>query len=397
MSVTYPFGYLASGIAAGIKTSGEKDLALVFSQKPAEAAALSTTNKFKAASLILSLKHLRNREKKRAILINSGNANALNGKEGMIITERLVSELASGLGVNRNQVLFASTGKIGLLLPEEKIKGSFPKLIKALSRDGGKLSAEAILTTDRRPKVVVCETEISGRRGKVRIGGMAKGAGMVRPDLATMLVILTTDAVIENEALQIALRTAANHSFSLITIDEDQSTNDFVVILANGAAGNKRIKKETKEFYLFQEYLTACCQNLARQIAADGEGSTKLIVVKVSGAWSEKDARRIARRIAGSNLVKAMIAGENPNWGRILAAAGSCAARIRPNETFLSLAGIPVFDRGEKMPYAELALREALSSSEIKIELDLRMGNFSAVSYGCDLTEEYVKINKEYS
>ncbi|MFH2068452.1 MAG: bifunctional glutamate N-acetyltransferase/amino-acid acetyltransferase ArgJ [Candidatus Omnitrophota bacterium] len=396
MSVTYPTGFLAAGISSGIKPGGKKDLALVFSKEPAVAAAVSTTNKFKSASLLLSLNHLRQTGDKRAVLLNSGNANAINGREGLAITSRIVLALAETLKINLPGVLFASTGKIGLLLPEKKITGALPKLVKNLGRNG-QAAAEAIMTTDRVSKETARETGISGRKGMVRIGGMAKGAGMIKPELATMLVVLTTDAVIEKEALQTALREAVNQSFNLITVDDDQSTNDFVVILANGEAANPRIKKETKEFYLFQEELTGCCLKLARKLAADGEGANKLIVVKVTGAWSLKDARRVSRRIAGSNLVKTAIAGENPNWGRILSSAGSCAARVNPQKTSLSLAGTPVFDSGEIIAYPEKTIQKALAAAEVEIELDLGVGNFSATAYGCDLTEDYVKINKDYS
>ena len=396
MSVTYPRGFLAAGISAGIKPGRKKDLALVFSEKPAVAAAVSTTNKFKAASLLLSLNHLRQAGGKQAILLNSGNANAINGKEGMAITGRIVSALADTLKINLAGVLFASTGKIGLLLPEKKITAALPKLVKDLSQDGAP-AAQAIMTTDRVPKETAREIGISGRKGMVRIGGMAKGAGMIKPELATMLAVLTTDAVIEKEALDEVLREAANQSFNLITVDDDQSTNDFLVILANGEAANPRIKKETKEFYLFREELTACCLELAKKMAADGEGANKLISVKVSGAWSLRDARRVSRRIAGSSLVKTAIAGENPNWGRILSSAGSCSARMNPQKTSLSLAKIPVFDSGEVIPYSKQAMLKGLAGSEIEIELDLGVGNFSATAYGCDMTEDYVKINKEYS
>ncbi|MCX5642277.1 MAG: bifunctional glutamate N-acetyltransferase/amino-acid acetyltransferase ArgJ [Candidatus Omnitrophica bacterium] len=396
MSVTYPRGFLSAGISAGIKAGNKKDLALVFSEEPAVTAGVSTTNKFKAASLLLSLAHLRQAGEKQAVLLNSGNANAINGREGMAITSRIVSALAQALKIDLPSVLFASTGKIGLLLPEKKIVGALPKLIKNLSQNSAP-AARAIMTTDRVPKETVRETGISGRTGMVRIGGMAKGAGMIKPELATMLVVLTTDAVIEKEALQLALREAVNQSFNLITVDDDQSTNDFVVILANGKAANPRIKKETKEFALFQEELTGCCLELARKLVADGEGAHKVMVVKVTGAWSLKDARRVSRRIAGSNLVKTALAGESPNWGRILASAGSCAARMNPQTTTLSLAGTMVFDAGEITAYSEKTIHQALAAPEIEIALDLGIGNFSATAYGCDLTEDYVKINKDYS
>jgi len=382
-------------MSSGIKENGRPDLALVVSDRPARAAALSTANRFKAASLLVSLEHLR-RGEKRAVLINSGNANCLNGRAGLEMTRRLVAELAAALQVPVEEVLFASTGKIGLLLPESKITGALPSLLAGLG-DHGHAAAEAIMTTDRVAKEYRFETGLAGRTGPVRLGGMAKGVGMIRPELATMIAVITTDAAIEASALRQALKESVQESFNMLTVDEDQSTNDFVLVLANGAAGNPRIKAGTPAYAVFRDALRDCCVDLTRQLAADGEGAEKLIVVKVGGAWSLRDARRIARRIAGSSLVKSMISGSNPNWGRVLAAAGSCAARIRPEKVRLDLAGVPVFAAGEKIAGDPAELRNRLEKKEIMIELDLGLGAFSATAYGCDLTEEYVRINQEYS
>lgn len=396
MSVTWPAGFRAAGMAAGIKGAGE-DLALVHCPRgPATAAAVATTNAFKAASLQLSLRHLR-AGAARAVLLNSGNANAINGREGMAITRRIVDGLAAQLACPAGEILFASTGKIGLRLPEETITRALPELVGRLDADGNAAAARAIMTTDRVPKEVARETEIHGRRGPVRLGGMAKGAGMIRPEMATMICVLTTDAVIAPGPLAAALRAAVQESFNMLTVDDDQSTNDFVVVLASGAAANHHLKEGSSEFHCFQSHLADCCRALARAIAADGEGAGRMFTVRVSGAWSAGDARRIARRIAGSNLVKTMIAGNNPNWGRVLAAAGSCGARVRPARVALEICGQPVFAGGEALPFPEAALAEKMKAPEVTIDLDLGAGGHAAEAWGCDLTEDYVAINREYS
>lgn len=395
MSVTWPRGFRAAGIAAGIKGNGKPDLALVKCDGEAVAAGVATTNRFKAASVVLSSRNLRS-GRAGAVLLNSGNANAINGREGMDMTRRIIARAGSCLGLEAGRVVFLSTGKIGLLLPEEKLVSALPRLVGELGEDGHR-AAEAILTTDRRTKEAALETEIEGPHGKVRIGGMAKGSGMIRPEMATMLCVLTTDAVIGPEALGAALREAVGGSFNMLSVDEDQSTNDFTVVLASGRARNRRIAPGSFEFNHFTECLGEVCRRLARAMALDGEGADKLMVVRVSRAWSARDARRVARAITGSNLVKSMLTGNSPNWGRILAAAGSCAARIRPEKTSLDICGHRVFENGEVTRFDEKAVSRAMAGEEVSIEIDLGLGSFTAEAYGCNLTEEYVTVNREYS
>lgn len=393
IGVCFPEGFRANGINCGIK-KGKKDLAVIISEKPCVVAACSTTNRVKSYSLLFSLKNLKNQV--QAILINSGNANVLGGKDGWEITCRIMTGFADLLGLKANEVLFASTGVIGKLLPEDKIIGSLESLISMASESGGKDAAEAIMTTDRFAKHIEVETKIEGRKKNsfVRIGGMAKGAGMICPNMATMLGFITTDAVISKDALKKALKNAVDKSFNMITVDNDQSTNDFVVCLANGLAGNKRIHLDSPDYEIFSESLLEVCTYLAKKIAENGEGADRLIEVRVEGAWSEKDARRIAKKIAGSNLVKAAVTGGWPNWGRIAASAGSACARFEVNKMKIYIGKYLVFD-GVGCDVDETLLREELSKKQVMIRVCLDAGKENAVAWGCNLTEEYVRINME--
>ena len=390
--VTFPEGFLATGLHCGIKKNGKKDLALIFSTCPCHAAGTFTTNKAKAFSVLWSLKHITNPI--RAILANSGNANALGGPEGWEITTSLMTRLSQELDISETNLLFASTGLIGTILPEETIAGAFSGMKKMLSPEGGSDVAEAIMTTDRFPKKISLTTSIPGKKGKVKIGGICKGAGMIHPNMATMLAFLTTDAVIDREALSKALKAAVSKSFNMITVDGDQSTNDTVICLANGLAKNAHIHPETPAYDTFSSALTELCVELASMIVRDGEGAKKEIEVRVSGAWNEKDARRVARRIAGSTLNKAAFAGEWPNWGRIAASAGMVCSRINMNTLSIAVCGMPVYSGGP-LPYDEQGLRKRLKDKKIVVELDLAKGSASAVAWGCDLTPDYVTLNME--
>lgn len=391
--ITYPYGFYANGINCGIKEDGKEDLSLIYSISPCIAAGTFTTNQFKSYSILWTLKNIDNEI--RAILINSGNANTCNGKENYKLTEKLMEEIAKRLNINKNSVLFASTGIIGEKLPYEKIVNGLDKLIKEISPEGNLKAAKGIMTTDTFPKEFEIDTKIEGRKKRVVIGGMAKGAGMINPSMATMLCFITTDAVIDKNALRVALKEAVEDSFNMITVDNDMSTNDMVICLANGLARNKTIHIDTIEFQNFKDSLKTLCMELAKKIAFDGEGASKFIEVVVNGGWCKKDVRRVAKKVAGSNLVKTAIAGETPNWGRILAAIGSTNARMKKNEIMVKLCGIKVFE-GEPLKYDKNLLKELLKQREIKIEIDLKKGSFSAIAWGCDLTEEYVRINKEY-
>jgi glutamate N-acetyltransferase/amino-acid N-acetyltransferase len=392
--ITYPLGFYASGINCGIKKNGKEDLSLIYSPSPCIASGSFTTNQFKSYSVLWSIKNIKNDIK--AVLINSGNANACNGKENWDLTVRLIEELALKLKIDKNSILFSSTGIIGERLPYEKIINGFDRLIENLSPQNNILAAKGIMTTDTFPKEYEINTGISGRKKEVFIGGMAKGSGMINPNMATMLCFITTDAVIDKKALDIALKEAVDESFNMITVDNDTSTNDSVIILANGLARNKTIHIDSPEFDIFCNSLKKLCIELAKKIASDGEGSSKFIEVNVNGGWCKKDVRKVAKKVCGSLLVKTAISGANPNWGRIVAAIGSTNARIDMKNIEVKICGITVF-KGEPVECDKEKLIKLMENKEIKIEIDLKRGNFSATAYGCDLTEDYVRINKEYS
>ncbi|MCM8825269.1 MAG: bifunctional glutamate N-acetyltransferase/amino-acid acetyltransferase ArgJ [Candidatus Omnitrophica bacterium] len=391
--VCFPEGFIAAGINCGIK-KGKKDLAIIISKKPCVAAACSTTNRVKSYSLLWSLKNIKHPV--QAILINSGNANVLGGKNAWEITCNIMKVFADATGVGFGNVLFASTGVIGKPLPADLILSGIRRLISTASETGGQDAAEAIMTTDRFPKHIELETPIKGRKkgSFVRIGAMAKGAGMICPNMATMLAFITTDAVISKPALKQALTDAVNDTFNMITVDGDQSTNDFVVCLANGVSGNRTIHQDTSDYKIFYASLKEVCAFLAQKIAENGEGSDRLIEVRVKGAWSQKDARRVAKKIAGSNLVKAAVTGAWPNWGRIAAAAGSVCCRFDPQRMKIYIGEHAVFDC-VPCDIDEKLLRQELSKNKVVITVLLGSGKEDAVAWGCNLTEEYVRINME--
>jgi len=390
-----PLGFKFSGISCGIKEKRKKDLGLIYAWEPCLAAGFFTQNKLKAHPVLIDIKRIKN-GKAQAILVNSGCANALNGKEGREDALEISRRLSSLLGVEEKQILLASTGVIGKRLPKEKILEALPLLVEKLSPYNLEDFAQSILTTDTFVKVFSLTTPISGRGKKmVKITGIAKGAGMISPQLATMLVFLLTDACIKEEALKEALREAVDNSFHNLLVDGDMSTNDTVLILASGLARNPRIKPDSENYPLFLSSLTQVCQELAKMIARDGEGSTKLIEIRVKGAWDRKDARRIARAIARSPLVKTAIYGEDPYWGRILAAIGSTRVKFKPERLELSIQGITIFKNLSPLP-VEKELKEKLKDKEIIIEVNLNHGPHSLTFWSCDLTEEYVRINAHY-
>lgn len=390
--VTYPKGFLASGMHSGIKTSKVNDTALLFSSAPCTAVGTFTTNLFKSYSLLWSLKNIKNPI--YAVIVNSGNANTCNGRENYNHTRLIAEELADRLKLKPGSVLVASTGIIGKPLPYKKILDVLPYLISRLSIDNHAEAAKGIMTTDRVIKEVQVDTGISGRHKEVVIGGMAKGAGMINPCMATMLGFITTDAVIDRDALQSALRQAVEDSFNMVTVDNDTSTNDMVVCLANGMSRNRKIRKGTEEYLRFSSSLREVCINLAKMIAGDGEGAGKLIEVRVRGAWCRKDARRVAKKVSGSSLVKSAVYGCCPNWGRILAAAGSAGAKIDTKKIEVSMCGVRVYN-GSPVQCDEEKLQELMKKNKLTIEIDLKKGRFQSTGWGCDLTEEYVTINKE--
>ncbi len=402
--LTAPLGFKASGVSCGIKKS-KLDLALIFSQFPAVATGLFTTNKVKAAPVLLSQKNL-GKGQTRLIVANSGNANACTGEQGFKNAQKMCEIAAKELNISSEEVLVASTGVIGKQLPIDKIEKGIQMAAQSLSSKGSYQAAEAILTTDKGIKEIALETNIPGQGGKkVRMGGIAKGAGMIAPNLATMLCFITTDACITPDALKEALQKAVNNSFNQISIDGDMSTNDTVIILANGKAANKQIKTWRKKptlrvkdenFEEFCQNLNFLCLYLAKFMVKDGEGATKMFEVRVEGASFPKDARRIATSVANSNLVKTAIAGASPNWGRIMAALGSAHTKIKPEKIDVLINNILVVKNGQSAGEDLLKVRESLSSEKITILIKLNQGTCGTRFWGCDLTEEYIEINKKY-
>ncbi|MDD5312345.1 MAG: bifunctional glutamate N-acetyltransferase/amino-acid acetyltransferase ArgJ [Dehalococcoidia bacterium] len=389
-TVTSPQGFLAGAVEAGIKYDGRLDVGILFSERPCISAAVFTNNRVQAAPVILSMKHVQD-GKVRAVAVNSGCANACTGDTGMsnaIETTKLVSDK---LGIPREQVLVASTGVIGTHMPMGKMKHGIEKL--KLSPDGGHALAAAIMTTDTRPKEIALLVEDS--TGKYTIGGIAKGAGMIHPDMATLLCFLTTDALVERDFLRKALKKAADASFNMITVDGDTSTNDMLSIMANGAAANEELNSTNGR--VFQEALNRVCQYLACSIAADGEGATKAIQVDIEGARNVAEARKIARNIAGSSLVKAAIHGNDPNWGRIVAALGRSGAHMLEDNLEVYLQNIAVMKNGLPLAMDKNMLSKRLNTDKVLIKVCLNIGRGKATSWGCDLSEEYVTINSDYT
>jgi len=391
--VTAPRGFLAGSAAAGLRTlSSNDDLALLFSEAPCVAAGLFTSSALRAAPVLLSQRNLAD-GKAQAVIANAGCANAYTGAEGLRDSEEMAHLAASRLRVADGDVLVASTGVTGHLLPMDKIRDALPSI--ALDRDGGERFARAIMTTDTVPKQAAATFTAGGR--EYRVGGCAKGSGMIHPNMATMLAFLTTDAPVEQAFLEKTLRRAAEVSFEMITVDGDSSPSDTIVILANGAAGGPALGEGVEGATQFREAVAQVCIELAKGMARDGEGATKLIEVKVSGAKSVADARAAARTVAGSPLVKSAVYGNDPNWGRVLAAVARSGAEAEESATSLFWQGVCVFQKGRMLSYDEEALSLATKSDEVRIRVDLGLGNGRAVAWGCDLTEEYVRINSEYT
>jgi glutamate N-acetyltransferase/amino-acid N-acetyltransferase len=388
--VTSPGGFIAGAVHAGIKYQDKNrlDLGILFSQEPCIAAAVFTTNKVKAAPVVLDQKRIQ-KGRAAAVVMNSGLANACTGKQGMADAIEMTKLTARHVGVKQEDVLVASTGVIGVMLPMERIRAAIPKI--ELTPDGGHSIARAIMTTDTVPK------EVAVKADNFIIGGMLKGSGMIHPNMATMLCFLTTDAAVDVDFLKTALRKAADISLNMVSIDGDNSTNDTMLIMANGKAGGKPITKGSRRAGVFQQALNKVCIHLAKESARDGEGATKLIEVKVSGAASLKDARLAARTIISSSLVKSAVHGSDPNWGRVLAAAGRSGAALEEAKTELYMGDICVVKDGSPVPFDKKGAVKYLDGKEIYIALNLHLGRAEATAWGCDLSEEYVKINAEYT
>ena len=402
--VCAPRGFRAGGIHCGIKASSKKrDLALICSEKPCTAAAMFTANRVKAASVLVSREHTAG-GRLRAVIANSGNANACTGEAGLAAARRM-AELAAGvLGIQPEEAAVASTGVIGVPLPIEAIEGGIAALGNALSADeaGHAAALEAIMTTDTRKKEGALEFALpgNGSPGAARLGGMAKGSGMIHPNMATMLSFITTDAAIAAPLLDAALRRAVKRSFNRLTIDGDTSTNDMILIMANGEAGGAPIEAGSPAFEAFASALERLCVKLARAMARDGEGATKLLTVTVSGAADEESAEGMAKSVAASSLVKAACFGADANWGRVLCALGYAGAELNPagvNVSFASRAGmIPVCRNGGPLPFSEETAKRILSEEEVEIRITLDGPGPAVTVWGCDLSYDYVKINGDY-
>jgi glutamate N-acetyltransferase/amino-acid N-acetyltransferase len=386
-------GFLAGAVRAGIKESVDKlDLGILYSEQACAAAGVFTSNLVKAAPILLCQEHLAN-GRAQAIVANSGCANACTGEEGLRQAYEMAELAAAKLAIQPEDVLVASTGVIGNCLPMDRIRAGIGNIV--LSSERGDDLALAIMTTDTVPKQIAVRFDCKGHR--YALGGVAKGAGMIHPNLATMLCFLTTDAPVRQDFLDAALRRAVDTSFNMITIDGDSSTNDMVVVLANGLAAGEPLTAEHPAAEAFCDALAQVCTHLAKAICRDGEGATKLIEVRVEGAASGADARRAARGVAGSLLVKTAVYGEDLNWGRILAALGGSGADMAEDKTTLYLGGVCLYRRGRPLDYDERAARAALAGAEVELRLELGLGEGAATAWGCDITEEYVRLNSAYT
>ncbi|MBO5327091.1 MAG: bifunctional ornithine acetyltransferase/N-acetylglutamate synthase [Clostridia bacterium] len=390
-------GFLASGVHCGIrKNRTKKDISLIFSQTRAHAAAVYTTNLVKGAPLTVTKNHIADGFA-QAVICNSGNANTCNAN-GIEIAEQMSELVASELGIDAGDVVVASTGVIGQPLDIEPIAAGVPQLVKELSVNGGEAAAEGIMTTDTVKKEVAVEFELGGKT--CRLGGIAKGSGMIHPNMATMLVFLTTDAAISAEMLEKALKHDVQSTFNMTSVDGDTSTNDMVTILANGMAGNDEITADGADFATFMKALNTVTVYLCRMIAGDGEGATKLLECKVSGAADEKTAKTVAKSVICSSLLKAAMFGADANWGRVLCAIGYSGADVDVNKVdvaFRSAKGtVLVCKNGAGVDFSEEIAKEILLEKEIEILVGLNSGESAATAFGCDLTYDYVKINGDY-
>ncbi len=394
-NVVSPQGFHAGAVYAGIKhkTANVLDLGLLFSDRVCNAAAVFTKNKIQAAPVILDRAKLAQNGRAQAVIANAGCANACTGEQGWSNAQETARLAAKHLGIEPELVQVASTGVIGVQLPMDKIKDGLARL--AVSSEGGHDFTHAIMTTDTRPKEIALRVEAGGK--VFTIGGTAKGAGMIHPNMATMLGFLTTDAAVEQPFLAKALEKAVDDSFNMITVDGDTSTNDTVLILANGRAENPPINASSPLADAFQKALRQVCLFLAKAVAADGEGATRLIEVQVNGAAKVKDARSAARTIAGSPLVKTAVHGCDPNWGRIIAAAGRSGAELVPEKTDVYIGPMCLLKAGVPQEFDKKAASALLGGKEVYLRVDLNLGRGKATAWGCDLSAEYVAINADYT
>jgi glutamate N-acetyltransferase / amino-acid N-acetyltransferase len=392
--ITAPIGFRAGTAECGIKYPGRPDLVIIASEVTAACAGVFTTNRIKGAPVLVCRENVKN-GKARAIVANSGNANTCNGEDGIASAMTMTGETAKILGCEPSEVLVASTGVIGRPFPVKKAVMGIHEAAANLSGSNGNLAARAIMTTDTVPKETSVEIELG--ESVVRIGAIAKGSGMICPDMATLLCFITTDADIEPSALRKALKNAVSVSFNCITVDGDMSTNDTALILANGMAGNPTVKSRTKAFDQFTEGLTEICMRMAKSLVSDGEGATKFVTIRVSGAAGNEDARQVGLAIANSPLVKTAFFGCDPNWGRIICAAGYSGIAIDESHVTIALQKVPLFENGRALPINEKDMRIKLNGHDIDVDINLGMGQADAVIYTTDMSHDYIKINAEYT
>jgi glutamate N-acetyltransferase/amino-acid N-acetyltransferase len=392
-TVVSPEGFFAGATSAGIKkrAAGKLDLAVLFSETPCVAVGMFTTSKLKSAPVQLT-RHRLEKGRAGAVVVNSGCANAFTGEHGMVDAAEVASLVAEGIGIDPEEVLVASTGTIGVPLPMKRIRPAVEQII--MSRDGGHDLAKAMMTTDTLPK----DTAVSVKTGSsgFTIGGAAKGSGMIHPDMATLLCFLTTDAPVERSFLREALKRAVDLSFNMISVDGDTSPSDTALLLANGMAGGEPITADSPQADAFRQALEQVCIYLAKLIAADGEGATRLIEATVDGAADLSQARQAARAVISSALVKAAIHGADPNWGRVVAAVGRSGAEMDEYKIDLYLGDIQVIKAGRHIDSSKRAVSQLLKGKEINLRVNINLGEGSATAWGCDLSEEYVAINSEY-
>jgi glutamate N-acetyltransferase/amino-acid N-acetyltransferase len=392
--VTAPRGFAAAGIHCGIKKKRLPDLALLVSERNGPVAGVFTTNRVAAAPVQLDRLYLK-RKTARAVIVNSGNANAVTGKQGYADAMEMSALVAKRLKIAPHRVFVGSTGVIGQPLPMARIRQGLPALMKQVRRAGGRDAAKAILTTDLKTKEAACSARIGGRT--ITVGGMAKGSGMIHPDMATMLAYVTTDAAIEQPALQQALASAVAKSFNCISVDGDSSTNDTVLCLANGLAGNPTLRKGSAALATFQHLLDRVCLDLAMKVIRDGEGVTKVVKLAVTGARTLADARQIAKTIGTSLLVKTALFGEDANWGRIVAALGRAGVAVDPERIGLAFDGVPIMQAGRQLgTQAQRKIDRIVKNSAFTITIAIGQGAASASLWITDLSYEYVKINASY-
>jgi glutamate N-acetyltransferase / amino-acid N-acetyltransferase len=391
-TITSVKGFKAAGIYCGIKKK-KKDIALIYSENDCTAAGTFTLNKVKAAPLLISQEIIKNGNKVKAVLVNSGNANACTGQQGFddaILTQKVCAEK---LNISQQEVLIASTGVIGQRMPMDIMIHGINDIVPQLSESGGIEAAEAIMTTDKKIKSFAIETVVNNK--VITIGGIGKGSGMIMPNMATMLGFIATDVIIEKNVLQSALYNAVSCTFNKISVDGETSTNDMVIIMANGASG-VQIKENTAEYNAFAEALEALCRDMAKSIVSDGEGATKLVTVSVKNAKTKEDADLVGKSISNSPLVKTAIHGADANWGRILSSIGMSGADVDPAEVSINFNDLAILSPGYKLSLDEKAASAILSKSEFTINIDLGAGKESTTWWTCDFSEEYISINADY-